>query len=148
VKADQGFIFNVASGHKSELEAVKLARASGEKIQQETGGVLMFLCAPRWNNQGQPIAFGSDGMNDDPPAEKSESVIGNAIGSAKDVIRQTVTKDYRRDCVPPADAARAELMPTKSGVAQVKNERPPAKTWKPADWCPSATDGSSTGIRN
>lgn len=148
VKTDKGVQFSLSSGHPSELEAARLAKAGADKVQKETGGSLMFMCAPRWNNRGQPLAFGSDGVPDDRP---KTDVVDNAIdkiqGDILEKNRSTAPKkDYQRDCVPPPDAGRAELAPIGSGAMQPKDKRPPAKMWKPAEWCPPRENRSS-GIR-
>ncbi len=151
VKHAGGVQFSLASGHATELEAVKLARAGAEKIQKQTGGSIMFLCAPRWNNRGQAIAFGSDGLPDEAGARKP-SVVDQAIGKTRAVILQQTRssaprKDYRRDCLPPPEAARAELAPLAQGVMQPKDKRPPAQMWKPAGWCPPSSDKVAIGKR-
>lgn len=147
VKTDKGVQFSLSSGHKTELEAVRLAKAGADKMQLQSGGVLMFMCAPRWNNYGQPIAFGSDGMNNElQPAEKA-GIVDQALGAVQGSVRKEVTKDYRRDCVPPPQSARAELAPLERGVVQPKDTRPPARTWKPADWCPRTLQYPASGKR-
>lgn len=139
--------FFFATGHKSHTDAGALARAGADRYMAASGGSLVSPCAPRWENRGQPLAFGGDGFGppSDMPAREP-----SVVDVAKGVIRKygtTPRKDYQRDCVPPPASAKAELRPIAPGAAPAKDKRPPAQTWKPATWCPPPSSNPITGVR-
>ena len=82
-----------------------------------------------------------------PPEARDAAITNRAIDATRGAIRRQVApgRDFSRDCVPPAEAARAELAPTARGLKQPEDTRRPAPAWKPAEWCPAS--GASSGIR-
>ncbi len=140
--------FFLATGHQTEAGAAMLAKAAADRFLASKVGRLVFMCAPRWNNRGQPLAFGGDGKGSpaDPPDSKP-TISDIVIGVPQGLIRNQVRKDYKRDCLPPAESAKADIRPFAPGTAPAKDVRAPAVRWKPADWCPPPPSKTTTGTR-
>lgn len=141
--------FFLATGHPDRGTAMRLAKAAADRFVGANGGRVVFLCAPAWEDRGQPLALGGDGHG--PPEDPKPQAVDNAINEVKGFVRRQVAppaKDYNRDCVRPPDSARAEIRTFTPGAAPSQDPRPPARVWKPADWCPPAERTPGIGIRN
>lgn len=143
---EKRYHFFFATGHKSHTTAGALARAGADKFMAANGGVLVSPCAPRWENKGQPLAFGGDGFG--PPVDVVPDT--GVTDVVKGLIRQHAIppkKDYKRDCIAPPQSATAEIRPIGPGVAPAKDNRPPAQTWQRGKWCPLTEPGGNGGVR-
>lgn len=147
----KGFTFFPATGQPSEVDAIKLSQAAAQKFVATVGGSLVLLCAPHWNNRGDPIAFGSAGLESMTAAQPEKAVVDRAISAAKGMVYRQVShsqEDYNRYCVAPRPSAKAELAPIGNGVVRRIDKRPPPKIWRAADWCPKHEPSATVGIRN
>ena len=144
VSHDGQVYFSQVNGQKSEAEAIDGAKWGAERfIKENGGGTLIPLCAPRWNNHGQVIVFGGDGVSVSKD-DKSTDVMDLVKGT----IRKAVTGDYHKDCVRPEPPATAEakLRPIGTGTAPLDATQPKkastSSEWKPASWCPKNKSGA------
>lgn len=154
VRHKEGVYFSQANGQKSKGEALQAAKIGADRFIKERGGDGIFipLCAPAWNNDGQKVAFGGDGV---PEWQEHHHEDPRVVDHAKAAIRSGLKpqdRNYQRDCVrpEPAPSAEAKLKPIGSTSAPYRH-LPPSKpavssdAWKPAPWCPPTRPNNGGG---
>ena len=153
VRHKDGVYFSQVNGQQSEADAIRVAKIGADRFIKEHGkGMFIPLCAPRWNNDGQKIAFGGDGVPEWQEGHSDSGVVDYAKGTIRNAVgAQKTDRDYKRDCVrpEPAPSSRGKLGPIGTGVAPLsetqKKPASPADDWKPAAWCPKPS--TVTGVR-
>ena len=152
VRHKEGVFFAEANGKKSKGEALQVAKVKADRFIKEQGeGIFIPLCAPAWNNDGQKIAFGGDGVPEwqEQPQHKDSGVVDFAKGQIRKGVREDNEAQFKRDCVrpEPAPSAGATLKPIGTGAAPLQDTQPKkaAEEWRPAPWCPRP--GGNGGVR-
>lgn len=132
-KGDQ-IRFHVVHGLATAREAITAAQQQA----RATGGLWSTCSRGLWSVAPLPDKPRETGVVD-----HLKGAIRSGVSSARG------ERDYPRDCVPPAEIARAELRPLAPGTIAPKDVRPPATPWKRADWCPrfQGPGGSAAGRR-